>query len=382
MNQKEKLEIKSDIIRKLSDGCAVKEIAHQHNIPRSTIYYWKTMYSSKESRQKKSISYGDYVRAIKKAAKLEEEMKLCEEAQCSKSFPLHEKLNAAQKLYGKYPVKLICRVLDISTSTFYNHMLRRVPITAYEKNDNELKPLIEQIFTQSDSRFGGRKIKAKLAETGIVASERKILKLMKELEITPVLLPKKSKYSKGNHSLFFRNELARDFEQKNPNAAWVSDMATIKIEGNNYYLCVIIDLFSRKLVGAKVSYKGDTNLVVATFKDSFQSRGEPTDLMFHSDRGAPYTSHEFCNLLKSLEVKQSFSRVGNPLDNAVAESFFAIYRKEEANRQTFTNFKDLKDRLEKYVHFYNDYRPHSKVGNKTPNKFEEEYYKNKIGLSN
>ena len=134
-----------------------------------------------------------------------------------------------------------------------------------------------------------------------------------------------------------RNLADQEFSVTRPNEIWVSDITYFKIKGYAVYFCVIIDLFSRKVVGYQVSRKCSTHLVTATFKDAFRARSNPTDLTFHSDREGQYTSDTFFKLLQQGGVKQSFSRSGRPCDNAVAETFFASLKREEACRRDYSS---------------------------------------------
>lgn len=143
------------------------------------------------------------------------------------------------------------------------------------------------------------------------------------------------------------------------------------------YLCVIIDLFSRRVVGCRVSKKSSTHLVTATFKKAFEDRGRPADLTFHSDRGGQYISDTFMELLRSCGVRQSFSNSGRPYDNAVAETFFSTFKKEEAYRRDYTSEADFRKSVDEYICFYNEVRPHQTLAYKPPARFEKLYGKEK-----
>ena len=143
--------------------------------------------------------------------------------------------------------------------------------------------------------------------------------------------------------------LPKIFSKKSPNQIWVSDITYIKVGQKWYYLCVIIDLFSRKVVSWKISDKPDAELVISTFKKAYADRNFPVGLMFHSDRGSQYTSATFRKLLNQLSVVQSFSGKGY-----VAESFFKFLKLEEINQNTYSSFADLKSSLFEYINgFYN-----------------------------
>ncbi len=147
----------------------------------------------------------------------------------------------------------------------------------------------------------------------------------------------------------------------------------IRVASVKFYLCVIIDLFSRKVIAYRLSSQENSSLAVKTFKDAYEMRGRPVGLSFHSDQGLQYTNQEFRDLLHSLKVKQSFSNKGNPYDNAPMESFFSSFKREEINANNFEYFEELKECVDSYMQYYNDYRPHETLKNKTPNQVEDDY---------
>ena len=174
-----------------------------------------------------------------------------------------------------------------------------------------------------------------------------------------------------------QNLLERQFTAERPNQIWVSDITHFKVNGYWLYFCMILDLFSRKIVGWRVSRNASTNLVTTTFRNTYRERGEPQSLIFHSDRGKQYTSGAFEKLLQKCGTKQSFSATGQPHDNAVAETFFATFKKEEAYRREYTSEQSFRRSVEQYIAFYNETRPHRTLKYKTPPTFEDEYFSKK-----
>jgi len=142
-------------------------------------------------------------------------------------------------------------------------------------------------------------------------------------------------------------------------------------------LCVVLDLFSRKVLAYNLSDKCDAALGMKPAKEAYKLRGRPEGLMFHSDLGVQYTAYSFYKLLQDESIAQSFSRPGNPLDNAVAESFFASYKKEDLRHKVFSSYEELTAGIADYINHYNTYRPHRKCGHISPDEFEEDYYKEK-----
>ena len=150
-----------------------------------------------------------------------------------------------------------------------------------------------------------------------------------------------------------KNVLQQNFTVKQPNEVWVSDVTYFNHNGLVYYLCVIMDLFSRKIIAHKISKKHSTQLITKTFKAAYQLRTPQPGLIFHSDRGAPYTSYAFRELLYKNQIKQSLSRSGKPHDNAVSESFFSSLKREELYRRKYRSERELYRYIDEYIDFYN-----------------------------
>ena len=185
--------------------------------------------------------------------------------------------------------------------------------------------------------------------------------------------PKSSYHHTDNGE--YTNHLQQHFSQDAPNLVWVSDITYLKAGGKWYHLCVIMDLFSRKVVSWHLSSKADTNLIITTFQKAYENRNAPYGLMFHSDRGVQYSVLAFRQLLDSLNVVQSFSKKGYPFDNAVCECFFKYLKLEETNRKTYHTFDELHRSIFEYIEgFYNSRRPHGSLGYLTPNEMESAYW--------
>lgn len=168
-----------------------------------------------------------------------------------------------------------------------------------------------------------------------------------------------------------RNILNRNFHAEEPNQIWISDITCFKLKGKYYYICIIMDLFSRKIIAYKISQKISTQLVTATFKKAYSERSPQKGLIFHSDQGVQYTSAAFRSLLLFYEVELSFSNTGRPHDNAVAESFFSGMKREELYRRYYQSVDDFKKSVDAYITFYNTKRPHSSINFKCPEQMEQ-----------
>ena len=267
----------------------------------------------------------------------------------------------------------MCEALDVARGTFYNYILRRADHSKREEAQIELMLLVQQFFDDSSQRFGAEKIRAALAEHGIRVGTKRIAAIMQELDLHSIRPDAKKQYKK-RQQYKKQNLIERQFTADRPNQIWVSDITYFKVNDYWVYFCVILDLFSRKVIGHRVSHNASTNLVTSTFRAAFQARGKPDDLTFHSDRGKQYTSTAFTKLLHQCNVKQSFSATAQPHDNAVAEAFFASFKKEEAYRREYTSEQSYRKSVEHYIQFYNNLRPHRTLKYKTPQAFEDAYW--------
>ena len=370
-------DLKNVILGECNKGLNKCEICKRFNIPKSTIYHWL---KNTKNIENTNITYLDYYKLNNKYKNKCIELEILEKLHCFKDSTTKEKEIAISKFVGVYPIKIMCRVLDLPKGTFYNFHLRRKQVTYNQIRDEQLKKEIYRVFKVSDERFGAKKIWIKLTVEGINTTLNKVQKLMKLLNLhSRQNLRKIESIKQKDNSQYYINKLKRVFNQTEPNKYWVSDVTELQVKRNKFYLCVILDLFSRKVVAYRLSIKNNTQLTVNTFKDAFENRNRPKDLTFHSDQGSNYTAYEFRDLLHSLKVNQSFSKRGNPYDNACMESFFSNLKREEYNGKQYEYFDELEESVDSYMRYYNDYRPHQTFKNKTPNQFENDYY---AGISN
>lgn len=182
-------------------------------------------------------------------------------------------------------------------------------------------------------------------------------------------------YSTTNRKYkYYRNKVMQQFLQPCPNKVRVSDITHIYVNEEFFHICVVIDLYARLVLSWDICQTEDTAFVKKVFGDAFEKRDCPCGLTFHSDQGMPYTSYEFRSFLKGLGVQSSFSRPGIPLDNAVAESFFACMKREELSHNRYANVDDLRRDVEDFVQYFNEMRPHQRLGMTTPAEIERRYW--------
>ena len=367
---------KTEVIKRYQNGESILALSQELCIAQSTIYHWRKEYYSIKTANR-TYTPKEFDALSRRLEKLEHEMEIIKQSGYIADVPLQKKLSVLESIYRQadntYSVHELCEALDIARGTFYNYIFRRADHSKREEAQVELMRLVQQVFDDSSQRFGAEKIRVTLTESGVCVSTKRIAAIMRELGLQSVRPDAKKQYKK-QQQYKKQNLLERQFTAKHPNQIWVSDITYFKVNDYWVYLCVILDLFSRKIVGYRVSRNASTNLVTSTFRTAFRERGNPSGLTFHSDRGKQYTSAAFTALLEKCGVNQSFSATARPHDNAVAETFFASFKKEEAYRREYTSEQGYRKSVEQYIQFYNELRPHRTLKYKTPTAFEKAYW--------
>lgn len=308
--------------------------------------------------------------------KLENMIAILKTVNCTVHAPLKEKLHELELLYDQYDVHTLCEALNVPRRTFYNHILRNERSSAwFEKRREEYCVLIREVFDEYRQVLGAEEIRTILVQRGHQVSTEYVAKLMREMGLSSIRTTAKQDYLKLHEPEKKKDILRQQFQADRPNQIWVSDVTCFKL-GNHYlYTCVILDLFSRKVIAYKISKKNSTQLITSTFKMAWEQRPPEAKLIFHSDRGSQYTSHRFRQLLHERFVVQSFSNSGKPHDNTVAESFFATFKKEEVYRKNYTSEANFKRGVDSYIEFYNTQRPYRTLRNLPPCQVEDIFIK-------
>ena len=243
-----------------------------------------------------------------------------------------------------------------------------------EKEDEIHKPVINEIFDETKGRIGAKKVRFLMANKGYRTTAKRINRLMKEMELVCISRKKKAHYNLYPNMKYRKNVLKRDFHTDQPNKVWVSDITNINLNYVPQYLCVIIDLFCRKVITHRISDNQETGLIMQTFNKAMEFRNPGVGLIYQSDLCLQYTSFEFRKHLLELGIVQSFSNPGCPHDNAVAESFFRTLKDEEVYQNYYMRYEQLESSINEYIEFFNEKRPHQSFKYLTPNQVEEKYF--------
>lgn len=362
-------------VTRYHSGEKVTALCAELNISKSTLYNWIKQYNITSTKTNGSPITARTVYLLeKRIKKLESELEIWKRCGCTLDSPLHEKLAAIEKLVPAFGVHAPCRVLGVLRSTYYHHALRRPKQTMIEKEDGIFRPIIQRIFEETHGRIGAKKIRAIMMAQGYTISPERISRLMKEMELVCISTMKGTRYNFTSKGIYRHNRLKQDFHQEHPNKVWVSDITMLYVNYERYYLCVIIDLFSRKVIAHQIDNNQEAPIVEKAFRDAYRSRNAPSGLLFHSDQGSQYTAYSFRKLLRSFNITQSFSAPGCPYDNAVAEAFFRTIKAEEVSHHQYRTEVELRESVAEYIDFFNNRRPHQKFGYRTPSQVESDYY--------
>lgn len=268
-----------------------------------------------------------------------------------------------------YPVQFLCRVFDVSPSGFYASRTR--PESTRALDDRRLKVLIHASFTGGRGYYGSPRVQDDLIEWGEHVSRKRTVRLMQEEQLRARVVKRYKVTTDSDHSQpIADNLLHQQFVAERPNQRWASDTSQFVIgESGKLYLAVILDLFSRFVVGWAVSACNDRHLTIKALEMALKRRGPAIGLLHHSDRGSTYASEDYQRLLTTAGIVCSMSRRGNCYDNAVSESFFSTVKSELGER--FDSHGEAKMQLFDYIEvFYNQRRRHSSVGRMSPAAFE------------
>ena len=269
---------------------------------------------------------------------------------------------------------MLCRYFDVSTSGYYDWVNRKSNLE-FAKVDLLLRSEIRTLFFGSRDTYGHRNIKLELAKQDIHVTYRQTLRIMVEEGLKALPFVKRSNpYGKQTlESTIAPNRLRRKFDVKSPDKYWAGDITYIWTDHGWMYLAVVVDLYSRRVVGWAVSSFPDTNLIVQALDNAMKVR-KPRRwrIIFHSDQGCQYGSKRFRDCLNDYGILQSMSRRGNCWDNAVVESLFGTMKQETGlNRIYAKNSNELEYILFDWIEsWYNSNRNHSTLGNISPLEFE------------
>lgn len=268
-----------------------------------------------------------------------------------------------------FSIRAMCRVLEVSASGYY--AWRRRMMSARAREDQQLQQRIRTIHLLSRQTYGAPRIHAELREEGTKVGRKRVARLMKAADLQGVTRRRRTVTTRRDRSARPAPDLVdRQFSAAKPNVLWVADITYIPTWDGFLYLAVVLDVWSRKIVGWSMATHLRTSLVTDALNMAI-ARRSPCQVIHHSDQGCQYTSIEFGNRCREAGVRPSMGSVGDCFDNAMCESFFATLECELIDRSTFRTHDEARHAIIDFIEgFYNTRRRHSSLGQCSPVRFE------------
>jgi putative transposase len=268
---------------------------------------------------------------------------------------------------------MMCRLLSVSRAGFYAWLKR--PVSQREQRRNRVSEATEATFIGFKKRYGAPRITVELNAQGIDCCVNHVAQLLREKDL-------RARNGKGfkyrarieSKTHVSDNLLARRFEVEEPNRKWVSDITYIRVSRSWLYLAVVMDLFSRKVIGWALDSHMREGLILEALNMAVSCRDSANNVLLHSDRGVQYRGHEYQQALKDNDIVCSMSRKGNCWDNAVMESFFGRFKVELIYAENYKTVETAQSGIFEYIElFYNQRRRHSAIGYMSPHEFERQH---------
>jgi putative transposase len=274
---------------------------------------------------------------------------------------------------AEFSVTSMCRVFKLHPSGFYAWLKKPLSNRAIE--DARLLKLIKAAYIASGATYGSPWIHRDLKDAGESCSVNRVARIMRENKLKAQIGYKRKQVKGGKPAKVAANILDRQFSPTRPNQAWVSDITYVRTHEGFLYVAVVIDLFSRRVVGWSMDKTMDRHLVINALMMAVWQRQPEGEVLVHSDQGSQYGSQDYLAFMKENNLTPSMSRRGNCHDNAVAESFFATFKKRVLKRKIFSSQEEARAESFNFIEmFYNPVKRHSHTGGVSPVEFERAYF--------
>jgi transposase InsO family protein len=280
---------------------------------------------------------------------------------------IYDQIREVMPMQGSLSIERMCLLARVSRAGFYRFLKAHVPC----EEDTEVRSVIQQVALQHRRRSGYRRVTAELKRRGMLVNHKRVARIMREDNLLAVQPKEFVTTTDSSEALEVYLNLSRRMRLNSVDQLWVADITYIRVRAEFVYLAVILDGYSRKVVGWKLDRALTSRLAAEALESAIDVRRPLPGVVHHSDRGVQYTSPEYVAILKLHGMVQSMSRPANPYDNASCESFIKTLKREEIYANKYRDLEDLHSHIEEFIDgYYNQRRLHSALGYQTPEEFE------------
>ncbi|EBZ7420620.1 IS3 family transposase [Salmonella enterica subsp. enterica serovar Bonariensis] len=369
-------EFKIEAVKQVVDrGYSVSSVATRLDITTHSLYAWIKKYGPDSSTNKEqSDAQAEILRLQKELKRVTDERDIFKKSRGVLRKAVRLRYAFIRDNTRCWPVRLLCRVLDVHPSGFYAWLQQ--PHSQREQANQMLTGQIKQFWLESGCVYGYRKIHLDLRDTGQQCGVNRVWRLMKRAGIKAQVGYRSPRARKGEDSIVAPDRLQRQFNPDAPDERWVTDITYIRTHEGWLYLAVVVDLFSRKVIGWSMQPRMTKEIVLNALLMALWRRNPQKAVLVHSDQGSQYTSYEWQSFLKSHGLEGSMSRRGNYHDNAVAESFFQLLKRERIKKKIYGTREEARSDIFDYIEmFYNSKRRHGSSDKMPPTEYENRYYR-------
>ncbi|MDJ4147870.1 IS3 family transposase [Salmonella enterica] len=369
-------EFKIEAVKQVVDrGYSVSSVATRLDITTHSLYAWIKKYGPDSSTNKEqSDAQAEILRLQKELKRVTDERDIFKKSRGVLRKAVRLRYAFIRDNTHCWPVRLLCRVLDVHPSGFYAWLQQ--PHSQREQANQMLTGQIKQFWLESGCVYGYRKIHLDLRDTGQQCGVNRVWQLMKRAGIKAQVGYRSPRARKGEDSIVAPDRLQRQFNPDAPDERWVTDITYIRTHEGWLYLAVVVDLFSRKVIGWSMQPRMTKEIVLNALLMALWRRNPQKAVLVHSDQVSQYTSYEWQSFLKSHGLEGSMSRRGNCHDNAVAESFFQLLKRERIKKKIYGTREEARSDIFDYIEmFYNSKRRHGSSDKMPPTEYEKRYYR-------
>jgi putative transposase len=272
------------------------------------------------------------------------------------------------QLQGNLAIERMCLLAQVSRAGFYRYLQAAAPA----EEEVEVRAVIQEVALAHRRRYGYRRVTAELHARGLCVNHKRVARLMRADNLLAITRRKFVRTTDSQHQLPVHINVAAQMQVTAADQLWVADLTYIRLRTSFVYLAVVLDAFTRRVVGWSLGRSLTADLPTAALRQAIALRQPQPGLVHHSDRGVQYASKDYLELLAERQLIASMSRPGNPYDNAKCESFMKTLKQEEIYANTYRDEEDLRTRITEFIdEYYNRVRLHSALGYKSPERFEQ-----------